>query len=284
MMKRTNRVLVIGLAVIGWGCNSVMAFEFIATRGSAMGKTLIMSEPSATTLLWLPSSGIEPGEWIVELGGVEEYGISELNRAYLAAATRFGNYTVALGLSQLGQRDFYAERTGKISLGYHWRSYGFAINLSGLGYSFGGSYSGQGAGAMGTGVTYSHPRFYLGLAADNLNSPNITESSPAVHPQFSFFGEFIGRGAYSLTGRATFEKDQSMQLALGQKIDVSRRGTVFWGFGTKPFQPGGGFDVWYNAQGTISFAVWYHPTLGFSQNLSLIYHFGRQKKPEETFE
>ncbi len=284
MRKTRIRVIIVSLTAVCLGCNSVQAYEFITTRGSGMGKTLVISEPSATTLLLVPSSGIENGEWIVELGGVREFELSELNRAYLAAATRIGNYTVALGVSQLGQQDFYSERTGKIGLGYHWQVYNFAINMSGIEYSFGGNYSSQRAGTVGAGFSYSYRRFNLGLAADNLNSPKITENSPATNPQISVFGEFIGQGGYVLTSRATFEKDESMQLALGQKIDVSKRGTVFWGFNTKPFQLGGGFDVWYNAQGTITYAGSYHPTLGFTHNLGLIYYFGKQKKPDDAFE
>jgi len=283
-MMTINRIVIASLLLFGAVGNSANAFEFMTTRGSGMGNTLVISEPSATTLLLVPSSGIEKGEWIVELGGVQEYGLSELNRAYLAAATKFGDYTIALGLEQLGERDFYAERTGKMSLAYNWYDYNFAVNISGIEYSFGGNYASQSAGTAGAGISYSHKRFLLGLAADNLNSPKITDNSPAINPQFSIFSEFIGKGAYSLTARATFEKDESMQLALGQKIDVSKRGTVFWGFNTKPFQFGGGFDVWYNAQGTITYAGSYHPTLGFTHNLSIIYHFGKRKKPDDTFE
>ncbi|MGH8015049.1 MAG: hypothetical protein ACREBV_02545, partial [Candidatus Zixiibacteriota bacterium] len=259
------------------------AFEFVTNRGLGMANTVLFSEPSATTLLLLPTSGIEKGEFMVELGGLREFELKELDRAYLAAARRFGNYTVSIGLSQLGQRDFYAERTGKISLAYHYFDYAFAVSISGIDYSFGGNYGSHRAGTVGAGISYHYRRLHVGAAVDNINSPKIAESSPAINPQYSLYAEFMGKGSFSLTARSTFEKDQAVQLALGQKIDVSERGAVFWGFNTKPFRLGGGFDVWYNAQGAITYAGSYHPTLGFSHNLSVVYHFGKLKKPDDIF-
>lgn len=283
-MRRLKLIFAIIFVTGGVFGSSSKAFEFTTTRGTGMGNTLILSRPSATTLLLMPSGGIENREWIVELGGTREFGLSELDRAYLAAATRYGNYTVAVGISQLGQRDYYAERVGKVCIAYQWWDYNFAVNLSGIEYSFGGNYSSQRAGTAGLGISYSYEKFFVGIAADNLNSPEIVENSPKVNPQYSFFGEFLGKGTFSLTVRATYEKDESVQFAVGQNIDVSRRSSIFWGFETKPFQLGGGFDFWYNRQGTISYAASYHPTLGISHNLSIIYHFGKRKKPDDTFE
>ncbi len=279
-----TKIIKLTAAAIFFTLSSAQAFEFNTTRGTGMGKTILISEPSASTLLLLPSWGIEKGEWIIELGGMREFELSELNHAYLAAAARYGSYTVAIGLSQLGQRDYYAERTGKISLGYQWENCNFGVNLSGLEYSFGGGYSSQRAGTVGAGFTFSYSPLLLGVAADNLNSPQVTDNSTAINPQYSIFAEFMGKGAYSLTARMTYEENVPLQLALGQKIDVSNRSALFCGFQTKPFQLGIGFDVWYNAQGSVTYSGSYHPTLGISHNVSLIYHLGKLKKPDETFE
>jgi hypothetical protein len=263
--------------------SSAAGFDFITNRGNGMAETIIISEPSATTLLSLPSLGIDKGEWIIEMGAIREFEIRELDRAYLAAATRIGNYSVAVGLSQLGRRDFYAERTGRISLGYNYFDFGLQVSLSGIDYSFGGNYESQRAGTVGAGVSYGYRQLKVGASVDNINSPKVVENSPSVSPVYNVYGEYIGKGAYSLTVRGTFERDQTVQLALGQKIDVSKKGAIFWGFQTEPFQLGGGFDIWYNTQGAITYSGSYHPVLGFSHNLSLIYHFGKLKKPDDTF-
>jgi len=280
--KRQFFVVLIFAAVVSE--NSAQAFEFVTTRGSGIGKTLIISEPSATTLLLLPSSGINQNECIVELGGMREFELSELDRAYVAAAARYKNYTVAFGLSQLGQRDFYSERTGKLSIAYQWQNCNFSANISGIEYYFGGGYDSQSAGAAGIGFSYHYRRLFLGMAADNLNSPKLFESSPAINPQYSFYGEFVGKKSFSVTARVSFEKNQSAQMALGQKIDVSNRSDLFWGMSTKPFQLGGGFDIWYSERGAITYSGSYHPVLGLSHNLSIVYHFGKARKSTDRFE
>lgn len=283
-MNFRSKIMFFFTAAIFLTITSVNAFEFITTRGNGMGQTIVISQPSASTLLLLPSWGIEHGEWIIELGGMREYELSQLNRAYLAAATRYGRYTFAIGLSQLGQRDYFSERIGKISLGYQWENCNFGVNLSGLEYSFGGNYSPLKAGTFGAAMSYAYSPLQLGFSADNLNSPSVTDNSPAINPQFSVFAEFMGKKSYSLTARMTYEKNAPLQMALGQKIDVSNRSALFWGFQTKPFQLGIGFDVWYSSQGSVTYSGSFHPTLGVSHNLSLIYHLGKPIKPVKSFE
>jgi hypothetical protein len=283
-MKNFPRFIATVSVLFVVGVGSVGAFEFVTTRGIGMGKTVLISQPSATTFLLLPSSSIVPGEWIIELGGMREFELSELDRAYVAVATRYKNFTMAIGASQLGKLDYYSEKTGKISISYHWYDYTVSANISGIQYYFGGNYDEQRAGTAGLGFSYSYGRFHFGIAADNLNSPKLIETAPSINPQYSFFGELIGKGAYSVTARATIESEQAVQLALGQKVDVSSRGSIFWGVNTEPFQIGGGLDIWYSPKGLVTYAGCYHPVLGFSHNLSLIYHFGRVVKPGRTFD
>ena len=283
-MKFITRTILLVLMISNAGISSLNAFEFVTTRGIGMGNTILISQPSATTFLLLPSWAITTGEWIIELGGMREFELSELDRAYVAVATRYKNYTIAIGASQLGQLDYYSERTGKISMSYHWYDYTFSANISGIQYHFGGNYANQKAGTVGLGFSYSYGRMHFGIAADNINSPKLIETAPSFNSELSFFGELIGKSAFSLTARVTIEKDEDIRLALGQKVDVSDRGTLFWGFNTKPFQIGGGVDIWYSPQGVATYAGSYHPVLGLSHNVSLIYHFGRVVKPKNGFE
>lgn len=283
-MKKWLGTIIAGCIIWLISIGNSSAFEFVTTRGIGMGQTILFSQPSATSFLLLPSSKIANGEWIVELGGMREFELSELDRAYVAVATRHKSYTIALGLSQLGQRDYYSERTGKISLSYHWYDYTFSANISGIQYHFGGYYADQRAGTVGLGFSYSYGRMHFGIAADNINSPKLIETSPAFNPKVSFYGELLGKKNYSVTGRVTYEKDQDVQMALGQKIDVTDRGALFWGISTEPFQIGGGFDVWYSPRGVLTYAGSYHPVLGVSHNISIIYHFGKVVKPDKSFE
>ncbi len=260
------------------------AFEFVTSRGLGMAGTLLLSEASASTLLLLPTSGITKNEWIFEAGALREFEIKELDRAYLVAATRAGHFIFAAGIAQLGQRDFYAEKTLRASVGYLQQHFGLSLNVSGIEYDFGDFYGSLRAAAVGAGFSFKLQRLYLAASFDNLNSPTLLESSPKIRPDYSFYGELKGKGAYSIMGRVTFQKDEETSLALAQKIVVSDKGKIFWGISSAPFQIGGGMELKFVKRGMLSYAGSFHPALGYSHNIALIYRLGSKAKGKGDFE
>lgn len=281
--RPSQKFMLIGFALLFTVC-SAQAFEFVTSRGLGMGGTLLLSEPSASTLLLLPTTGILKNEWILEAGALREFEIKELDRAYLAAATRVGRFILAAGIAQLGQRDFYAEKTLRTSLGYLHRQFGLSLNISGVEYEFGGFYSSLRAAAVGAGLSLKIQRLYLAASFDNLNSPVLFEGSPEIIPDYSFYGELKGRGAFSIMGRVTLQKNQETSLALAQKIDVSDRSNIYWGISSAPFKIGGGMELKIVKRGMISYAGSFHTALGYSHNISLIYRLGASSKGRRDFE
>ncbi len=263
---------------------STQAFEFVTSKGLGIGRTLLLSEPSASTLLQLPTSGILPNEWILEAGALREFEIKELDRGYLVAATRVGRFIMAAGIAQLGQRDFYAEKTWRTSLGYLHQHFGVSLNISGVEYDFGGFYGSLRAAAIGAGMFYGTERVYLGASFDNLNSPTLLEGSPEIKPNSSFYGELKGKGAYSVLGRVTLVKNEETSFAVAQKIVVSNKGNIYWGISSAPFQVGGGIEMGFVERGQISYAGSFHPALGYSHNISLIYRLGSKARGKGDFE
>ena len=284
MRKRSAEIFCFFVFALLFSAGSTQAFEFVTSRGLGMGGTLLISEPSASTLLWLPTSGILQNEWILEAGALREFEIKELDRAYLVAATRVGRFIVAAGIAQLGQRDFYAEKTLRASLGYLHQHLGLSLNISGVEYEFGGSYGSLRAAAVGAGIFFKMQRVYLGASFDNLNSPALFDDSPETKPDFSFYGELKGKGAYSVLGRITLQKNEETSLAVAQKIVVSNKGNIYWGISSAPFQVGGGIEMKFVERGRISYAGSYHPALGYSHNVSLIYRLGPRAKEKGEFE
>lgn len=270
--------------VLLFSASSAQAFEFVTSRGLGVAGTLLLSEPSASTLLQLPTSGITQNEWIFEAGALREFEIKELDRAYLVAATRVGNFILAAGIAQLGQRDFYAEKTLRTSLGYLHQYFGLSLNISGVEYDFGGFYGSLRAAAVGAGFSFRIERLYLAASFDNLNSPTLLEGSPEMKPDYSFYGELKGKGAYSIMGRITFQKNEETSLALAQRIVVSDKGNFYWGISSEPFQIGGGMELKFVKRGMISYAGSFHPALGYSHNISLIYRLGASTKGKDVFE
>ena len=267
-----------------FSAGSSLAFEFVTSRGLGMGGTLLLSEPSASTLLQLPTSGITQSEWIFEAGALREFEIKELDRVYLVAATRVGHFILAAGIAQLGQRDFYAEKTLRTSLGYLRKHFGLSLNISAVEYDFGGFYGSLRAAAVGAGFSFRMQRLYLAASFDNLNSPTLLESSPELKPDYSFYGELKGKGAYSIMGRITLQKNEETTLAVAQKIVVSDKGNFYWGISSAPFKIGGGMELKFVERGMISYAGSFHPALGYSHNISLIYRLGSKAKGKDGFE
>jgi len=267
-----------------FSAGGAQAFEFVTSRGLGMAGTLLLSEPSASTLLLLPTSGIIKNEWIFEAGALREFEIKELDRAYLVAATRAGHFILAAGIAQLGQRDFYAEKTLRTSLGYLQQSFGMSLNISAVEYDFGGFYGSLRAAAVGAGFSFKLQRLYLAASFDNLNSPTLLENSPETKPEYSFYGELKGKGAYSIMGRATFQKNEETSLALAQKIVISEKGDIFWGISSAPFKIGGGMELQFVKRGLLSYAGSFHPALGYSHNIALIYRLGSKAKGKGGFE
>jgi hypothetical protein len=246
------------------------AFDFMTGQGNGQGQAQVLSYPSPSALLNVSSSGMAPGAWRVETGLNRPYEMKELDQAFIAAAYRWRMLTGSFGFSQLGQRDFYAERTAKWSVQYAYRQFVASAYYSILSLSFGGLYEGLSAGALGLGGGYHHDRFYAAFAADNLNSPILDRGSPRIRPVYSLFGELRTSKTLSTLVRTRFENGNPPQFAVGQKIGISAVSSLMWGLQSKPLQLGGGVEIGI-AGGWISYTASYHPVLGLSHTIAVSY-------------
>lgn len=265
------------------GVRDLAAFEFNTGRGTGMGQTIILSQSSASVLVSVPSTGIVSGEMKLELGVNRKFEIKDLDQAFVAAAYRRHQFTYSLGLAQFGYSDLYSEQTAKAGVAWHVNSLTIGTTLSAMLVYSGGHYERLSATTFGGGISYRTQRVMGAVATDNLSSPRLDQDSKPINPKYSGYLEVLGEGSYSITGRVTLEKTERPQFALGQKIEVSKQGALFWGLSTGPLQYGGGFEITFKKSG-ISYATSFHPTLGFSHTGSLSFSFGASasKKGEQS--
>jgi len=249
---------------------TVKAFEFATSRGPGMGRTEMLSRSSASTVVNLPTGGMEPGEWHVESGYNRRFELRDLDQSYLAAAYRRRAITAALGLSQFGKGNLYAERTMKASLAYRIDSVSIGMSMSGMLVDIGSGYGQLRAATVGLGVSYRSARWYATMVADNLTSPRLAENSVTVKPVLSLYTELIGRGSFSVTGRATFQETESPQYALGQRISLSGGSAFFWGLSSAPLEYGGGIEL-HIRDVRVFYATTIHPVLGLSHTVAIAY-------------
>ena len=129
---------------------------------------------------------------------------------------------------------------------------------------------------QGRGATYRSHYLFGAISVENLTSPKLYADAVPYHPVYSGFVELRGLGAYSLTAAVTLEKTEIPRYGVGQMVDVTTYGSIFWGLSTSPLQFGGGLQV-KQLGGRISYAVSYHPTLGISYTAALAYAFGGRR-------
>ncbi len=257
---------------------SAFGFDFTTGRSIGLGKAIVLSDPSAAALVSNPSITTPTGQWLVELGANRKFEIKDLDELFFAAAYRYQKFTGAIGLSQFGYQDFYAERTLKLGFAYQYESVGLGLTFSSLFVSFGRGYKSLSASTVGLSFGYSYQRFYGSFAADNLTSPTLYDGGIAIRPKYTAYMELLGYGSYSITGRATFEKTESPQFTIGQKLTLSSRASILWGLSSGPLTYGGGVEFILK-DAHITYAASYHPVLGFTQGMALSYGGGTNKSP-----
>jgi hypothetical protein len=277
LLATANSSALVFTIVLTCGVSDAGAFEFITGQGTGLGESFILSRSSASTLVSVPSGGITNGEMKLELGVNRKFEMKDLDQAFVAVAYRHSPFTYSLGLSQFGHRDLYSEQTVKAGVAWHIDSLTIGTTLSAMAVYFGQDYETLSALTFGGGISYRTRRMMGAITADNITSPQLEEGSPAINPKYSGYVEILDMGSQSITGRVTLEETERPRFALGQKTDLSKHGALFWGLSTAPFQYGGGLEISFK-KGRITYAVSYHPTLGFTHTGSLSFSFFLSEK------
>ena len=257
---------------------SAFGFDFTTGRSIGIGKAIVLSDPTASALVSSPSIDIPTGQWLVELGANRKFEIKDLDELFFAAAYRYQKFTGAIGMSQFGYQDFYAERTFKLGLSYQYETVGLGMTFSSLFVSFGRGYESLSASTIGLSLGYRYQRFYGSFIADNLTSPTLYDGGVAIRPKYTAYLELLGYGSYSITGRATFEKTEDPQFTIGQKLNLSSRASILWGLSSGPLTYGGGVEFIIK-DAHITYAASYHPVLGFTHGMALSYGGGTNMSP-----
>jgi hypothetical protein len=246
------------------------AFDMRDARAGGLGRTVLLSRPMAVNLINGPSDGLEIGTWEGEAGYNRRFEMADLDYLFIAGACRRRSVTIALGASQFGKADLYAEQMLKGSIAYHYRRVTFGGSLSAMQLQIGNGYGGLRAATVGLGAALTSHRFRVSLAADNLTKPRFVDNGTPAKPTFTLLTEYHGHQAFSLTGRVRWEDLQKPQFGLGQMIRLSGESVFFWGIGTAPLEYGGGIEL--NIPfGSLTYAATIHPVLGLSHTVTLSY-------------
>jgi hypothetical protein len=257
----------------------VPAFDLGTSLGPGLGGAVVLSESSASTLLSVPSGGIHGGQVKLEMSACRRFEIKDLDQLCLAAAWRHRAVTAALGVSQFGYRDLYAERTARLNLACQIGAFSVGACVSGMMVETGG-YDRLTAAALGAGAAVRAAKFVVAATADNLNAPSLSDGSPAINPRYAGYAEYVTSRSFSTVGRVTLEDTEEPQFGVGQLLRLSDKAVLFWGFSTAPILYGGGLELNMN-KGKLTYATSIHPVLGFTHQVSLSFTFGGKPAQKE---
>ncbi len=253
--------------------SGVGAFDFPTGCGEGMGETVVLSQPSASDVLTVPTQGDSIPELGIESGYHRRFEMHELDDRYLALAFRRGAVTLAGGFAQFGSSDLYAEKKLRFLCAYRYGAVSLGCAASGMLVEFGGPYGDLSAATIALGGGVSYRRWRGAFMIENLTSPRLDSHSEPIRPVGNFFIELMGAGSYSLTGRAAVEEGRKPRFGFGQIVRLSHAAAFFWGVSTEPIKYGGGVQLSIKAT-DMTYATSYHPTLGFSQTVSLSLRIG----------
>lgn len=271
-------LVIVAAAVVMAGPSA--GFDLVKSRALGMGRTVLLSRPTATDLVNLPNPGLDSAGLLIETGYNRRFELADLDHLFVVGAQRYHNLTVAFGAAQFGRTDLFAEQLLKGLVTYHRRTWSLAGSLSAMQVQIGKGYGSLRAATVGVGASWSRPQFILSLVADNLTRPALVPGGLPFNRTYTLYSEFQGRGAYSITGRIRVENHQRPQFGLGQVIRLSHKSSFFWGLGTAPLEYGGGIEVAIPI-GSVAYATSVHPVLGFSHTVSLTYRPSRKTRPED---
>ena len=245
-------------------------FEIGSGRRSAAGGAVLLSSPTAGDIIDYPGIRIVRSALILESGFERKFELADLDLIYAGAGYRVGKFSFGAGISQFGRQDYYTEKNYKGSLSYTFAHFSFGAAASGKSVEIGEGYGNFSAFSLAASGALRHDKVYFALTVDNINRPSLDDDAPKENIATTLLTEISGSSRVSLLGRALLEKSKKPQLSLAQYIRLIEENALLWNITGNPLTYGGGVELQY-AGFSINYAASYHPTLGFSHNLSLAY-------------
>jgi hypothetical protein len=255
-------------------CGVAEGYEIAAGRYLGMGRTVILSEPSATDALLSSTPGVESGRLLIESGYHNRYDLPELDLSFLALGYRYGDLAASFGASQFGRSDYYSEKIWKAAVGYCFGVVSLGFHAGGKSVAFGDDYGSFSAVSYGAAIGAGYREYRIAIVGDNLNEPALAENVEPDPAVWNIYLEAKNPKAFSVTGRMTIEKDRKPSMALGQYFRLLKKSALFWGLSGNPLAYGGGVEIARSGL-ILNYSANYHPTLGLSHCVSLGFSWKR---------
>ena len=204
-------------------------------------------------------------------GYFRQYELPDLDTRFLGVDGNTGSYSFGLGMSQLGNSDYYSEQTAQVGGGRRMGRFHVAVSVSYSSKNFGKAYSSIDAFAYGLGFAWISDQVSCLLVADNLNRPELYRDSERIERTASLYALIRTSKTSDFVFEQKFEFGQKPVYKLIQRLNVSSHGSLFWDFSANPSTYGGGVELKFRGY-SIIYAASIHPILGLSHGLSIAYN------------
>jgi hypothetical protein len=268
MMMKSCQILVACLLI----ATSALALEPITPESRGLGGSVVLSEPSASTLAFVPGGSMPFNQWTFDASFDRRYELNDLDQLAISGAYQFTPVILSLAFSQFGETDLYTEWSTRLGASVRIDSLSVGLYMTNMIIGAGGYYNKLRYTTLGAGASFRTTYVLAAITADNLTSPKPIESAAPIEPDYTVYIE-ARRGpasTYSLTGHVTMEDGQKPQYGVGQKVAVSKLGSLMMGVSTAPFEFGGGVVVNFSGF-SLTWTVNNHPDLGLSYTVGLGY-------------
>lgn len=273
-MKKLTALALLGLVLSV--TSSISAYDFLTSRGTGLGQAALLSRPSPSELLNLPSGRLAINEWRFETGLSRAFDLRDFDQFMLAGVGRKGRFSLAAGFSQFGRSELFTEQIAKLTLATHIDSLTFAVGGSYLTVGFGGGYENLSAATLHAGSSFQRNWLTISFAADNLSSPSLNDGSPKVEPLYAAEVEYRGKHPLSIVGRLQAQKNERPRFSFGQHLALGSTAALMLGLVTAPVQFGGGVEIAHKGA-LLTYSMSVHPVLGLTQTIAISYGNRAQK-------
>ena len=206
------------------------------------------------------------------------YELEELSERELYLAFPFRRFTLGAGLYVFGKSGYYQESMFSLALGYAIKDrVSVGANFKYMRVSFSDEYEALSAFSVDIGSTFKvNPEIQLGLAAKNMNQPELVKNSSDIPTNVSFGLAVFPFEEVTLLFGISYEERYREQLHLGQEIKLLKNLPLRFGIQTSPacYAFGAGFNF---DKLLLDYAYSNHSVLGNTHKISFSCLWGSKK-------
>jgi hypothetical protein len=206
------------------------------------------------------------------------YELNELSEGELHFAAPFRRFAIGAGLYLFGNGDYYQESVLSLAFAYRMRErFSVGANLKYMRVSFSDEYDAFSALSMDVGSVFKvNSEIQLGLAARNVNQPELVKNSDDIPTNVSFGLAVFPFEEVTLLLDLSYEERYREQLHFGQEIKLLKNLLLRFGIQTSPasYAFGTGFDF---DKLLLDYAYSNHSVLGDTHKISFSYLWGKKK-------